>query len=466
MQLRTPRLVVAGMSGDGGKTLVSLGLGRALTDRGRTVHGFKKGPDYIDAAWLTVATGRLCRNLDPYLMEDGAIGRAVAAAGDADFLLVEGNRGLFDGVDAAGSHSTATLAKQIGAPVLLVVNVTKTTRTAAAVVLGCLHLDPDLHLAGVVLNRVATSRQERVVREAVETATGLPVVGAIPRLRGEDPLPDRHLGLVTAVEHPRRDEAISRAAAVVAEHADLDRIERLAAEAPPVELDVAQVRPGRARVTIGYFSDPAFSFYYPENLESLEAAGARLVAVSPSSDASLSSVDGLYIGGGFPEVHASRLAENRGFADSVRTRVAEGMPVYAECGGLMYLAREIRVDGVVHPMSGVLDLTIEQTGRPQGHGYETVVIDRPNPFYPVGAEVRGHEFHYSMISAGTDRHHAVARVARGTGTGDGRDGIVVGNVWASYLHVHASATPEWAEGFLAAVVDQVNNHSQPAAAWG
>jgi len=205
MQLRTPRLVVAGLAGDGGKTLVSLGLCRALADRGRVVHAFKKGPDYIDSAWLTAATGRPCRNLDPYLMKEGAVGRAVMAAADNDFLLVEGNRGLFDGVDAAGSHSTAILAKLLGAPVILVVNVTKTTRTAAAAVLGSLHLDPELNLAGVILNRVGTARQERVIREAVESATGVPVVGAIPRLAGGDPLPGRHLGLVTAVEHPRRD---------------------------------------------------------------------------------------------------------------------------------------------------------------------------------------------------------------------------------------------------------------------
>jgi cobyrinic acid a,c-diamide synthase len=466
MQLRTPRLVVAGLCGDGGKTLVSLGLGRALTDRGRVVQGFKKGPDYIDAAWLTVATGRPCRNLDPYLMKEDAIGRAVAAAGGADLLLVEGNRGLFDGVDAAGSHSTATLAKLLRAPVVLVVNVTKTTRTAAAAVLGCVHLDSDLDLAGVILNRVGTARQERVVREAVETATGVPVIGAVPRLKGEDPLPDRHLGLVTAVEHPRRDEAIGRAAAAVREHVDLDRVERLAAHAPTIELAVAETRPGRARVTIGYFSDEAFSFYYPENLESLEAAGARLVAVSPSVDSALPNLDGLYIGGGFPEVHAARLVDNRSFAESVRARVAEGMPVYAECGGLMYLAREIRVAGVAHPMAGLLDLAIEHTDRPQGHGYETVVIDRPNPFYSVGAELRGHEFHYSRIDAGADRSNSVATVTRGKGTGEGRDGIVVGKVWASYLHVHASATPDWAEGFLAAAVDHSNNHTQPAAAWG
>lgn len=466
MRLRTPRLVVAGLSGDGGKTLVSLGLSRVLLESGRVVQAFKKGPDYIDAAWLAAATGRPCRNLDPYLMKPGALGRAVTADPGADFLLVEGNRGLFDGVDADGSHSTAALAKLLAAPVVLVVNVTKTTRTAVAAVLGSKHLDAELDLAGVILNRVGTARQERVIREAMEAATGVPVVGAIPRLDGEEPLPDRHLGLVTAIEHPRRDQAIARAAAAVAENVDLDLVARLAASAPEVDLEVDTVRPGRARVTIGFFSDEAFSFYYPENLETLEAAGARLVAVAPSIDSALPELDGLYIGGGFPEVHAARLAGNRPFAESVREMAERGMPIYAECGGLMYLARHLRVGDVVHPMSGVFDLTVEQTPRPQGHGYEIVVIDRPNPFYPVGVELRGHEFHYSRIASGEDLDRAVGAVARGTGAGGGRDGIVSGNVWASYLHVHASATPDWAEGFLKAAVDHATSHTQPAAAWG
>jgi len=466
MQLRTPRLVVAGLSGDGGKTLVSLGLCRALGDAGRVVQAFKKGPDYIDAAWLAAATGRPCRNLDPFLMEEAAMGRALSADPDADLLLVEGNRGLFDGGDAAGSHSTATLAKLLGAPVILVVNTTKVTRTAAAAVLGSIHLDPELDLAGVILNRVATVRQERVVREAIEDATGVPVLGAIPKIKGDDPLPDRHLGLVTAVEHPRRDEAINRAARAVAEHVDLDRVLAIAQGAKEVSLEVAEPYPGRARVTIGYFSDQAFSFYYPENIEALEFAGARLVAVSPSSDSELPDVDGLYIGGGFPEVHVARLADNRDFARSVRRRAENGMPIYAECGGLMYLAEQLEVDGATYRMSGILDLAIEQTGRPQGHGYETVVIDRENPFFPIGTELAGHEFHYSKIVGGEAREAAVAAVTRGTGIGDGRDGIAVGRVWASYLHIHASATPDWATGFLASASAHAVETTQPAAAWG
>ena len=466
MRLRTPRLVIAGLSGDGGKTLVSLGLCRTLADGGKVVQAFKKGPDYIDAAWLAAATGRPCRNLDPFLMSEGAMGRAVSADPGADLFVVEGNRGLFDGVDAAGSHSTATLAKLLGAPVILVVNTTKVTRTAAAAVLGSIHLDPELNLAGVILNRVATARQERVVREAIEDATGVPVLGAISRIVGDDPLPDRHLGLVTAVEHPRRDEAIRRAAQAVAESVDLDRVLAVADAATEVSLEVADLRPARARATIGYFSDQAFSFYYPENLEVLEIAGARLVAVSPSGDDALPEIDGLYIGGGFPEVHAARLADNRGFARSVRRRVAKGMPVYAECGGLMYLAREIEVGGATYPMSGVLDLVVRQTDRPQGHGYETVVIDRENPFFAVGTELAGHEFHYSKIVGGETRKAAVAEVTRGKGIGDGRDGIVVGRVWASYLHIHASATPDWATGFLASASAHAVETTQPEAAWG
>jgi cobyrinic acid a,c-diamide synthase len=219
-------------------------------------------------------------------------------------------------------------------------------------------------------------------------------------------------------------------------------------------------------VSIGYFSDQAFSFYYPENLETLESAGARLVAVSPSGDSTLPDVDGLYIGGGFPEVHAARLADNRDFARSVRRRTEHGMPIYAECGGLMYLARQLEVDDATYPMSGVLDLKVRQTDRPQGHGYETVVIDRENPFFAMGTELAGHEFHYSKIVGGEARAAAVAKVTRGKGIGDGRDGIVAGRVWASYLHIHASATPDWATGFLASASTHAVETTQPAAAWG
>lgn len=447
-ELRTPRLAIAGIAGDSGKTLLAVGLARALAGRGLKVQSFKKGPDYIDAAWLAAASGRPCRNLDTFLMPRPAIGSSVTSvAAAADLLLLEGNRGLYDGLDAAGAHSTAELAKLLGAPVVLVVNTTKVTRTVAAVVLGCRALDPEVTLAGVVLNRVGTARQEAVIREAVE-AVGVPVLGALPRLAGADPLPDRHLGLVTPGEHPARDAALERAAAAVSDHVDVDALLALAGRAAPVDLECALEPPPPAPVSIGYLADPAFSFYYPENLERLVAAGARLVAVSPDRAVQLDGLDGLYVGGGFPEVHAARLADCAGFAAALRVRVAEGLPVWAECGGLMYLARELRLDGSTYPMAGVLDLVVEQRTRPQGHGYVEAVVDRANPFFAVGTALRGHEFHYSRIVSGADWGKTVLRLGRGEGCGGGRDGIVKGSVWASYLHLHAVGEPRWADGWL------------------
>jgi len=449
MRVKVPRLVIAGLSGDSGKTLVSLGIARALSDRGVAVRPFKKGPDYIDTAWLGVAARSTCRNLDTFLMSDEAMASALAkAAGDADLLLVEGNRGLFDGVDIEGSHSTAMLARRLAAPVVLVLDCTKMTRTAAALVLGCRAMDPEIDLAGVILNRVGCGRHETIVREAVAGIAGTPVLGAIRRIKGDDPLPGRHLGLVTAVEHPDPEEAVQRAAEAVAAGVDLDRLLAVAQWAPELELMPSDTPVEQVAVTIGYLEGKAFSFYYPENLERLRAAGVQLVPIDPANASELPEVDGLYIGGGFPEVHAARLGANTEFTASVRARVDGGMPVYAECAGLMYLARELVVDGVSHAMAGVLDLVVEQRPTPQGHGYEVAVVDRDNPFFAAGTRLVGHEFHYSRLVSGSDREHSVLRVERGTGIGDSRDGITTGRVFASYLHLHAGATPGWADGFL------------------
>jgi len=449
MRIKVPRLVIAGLSGDSGKTLVSLGIARALSDRGVAVRPFKKGPDYIDTAWLGVAARSTCRNLDTFLMSDEAMASALAkAAGDADLLLVEGNRGLFDGVDIEGSHSTAMLARRLAAPVVLVLDCTKMTRTAAALVLGCRAMDPEVDLAGVILNRVGCGRHETIVREAVAGIAGTPVLGAIRRIKGNDPLPGRHLGLVTAVEHPDPEEAVQRAAEAVAAGVDLDRLLAVAQWAPELELMPTDTPVEQVTVTIGYLEGKAFSFYYPENLERLRAAGVQLVPIDPANASELPDVDGLYIGGGFPEVHAARLGANTEFTASVRARVDAGMPIYAECAGLMYLARELVVDGVTHTMASVLDLVVEQRPTPQGHGYEVAVVDRDNPFFAAGTRLVGHEFHYSRLVSGSDREHSVLRVERGTGIGDGRDGITNGRVFASYLHLHAGATPGWADGFL------------------
>jgi cobyrinic acid a,c-diamide synthase len=465
VRLETPRLVVAGLSGDSGKTLIALGVARALRSRGITVAPFKKGPDYIDAAWLGAATGRPGRNLDTFLLEPDALGEALARGAGTDVALVEGNRGLFDGLDAAGTHSTAELARRLDAPILLVVDVTKATRTVAATVLGCRALDPDVPLAGVVLNRVATSRQEAVIRGALVYAGAPPVLGAVPRLGG-DPLPGRHLGLVTAAEHPRTEEPIETAARLAEAHIDLDGLLEIARRAPAVELPERERPRSGPPVRIGILRDEAFSFYYPENLEALEELGAELAFFSALAGEGLPEVDAVYIGGGFPELYAARLADNQGLRESLRAAIDDGLPVYAECGGLMYLARELVTDGVAYPMAGVLDLVVEQTPRPYGHGYVEGTVEGTNPFFATGSRLRGHEFHYSRPRAGESRTSTVVGLERGTGLGQGRDAIVTGRVWASYLHLHALGTPEWAPGLVSLARTHARERREIPAACG
>lgn len=448
-----PRLVIAGLAGDVGKSLVTLGTIRALRSRGSVVAPFKKGPDFIDAAWMGAAADRPGRNLDTFMMPESSIVSSVAsAASDADIAVIEGNRGLFDGLDAKGAHSTAQLSHLIGAPVVLVIDTTKVTRTVAAFVLGCRALDPELEIAGVVLNRVGTARQEKVITEAVVNEAGIPVLGAIPRLKQEH-LPSRHLGLVTAFEHPERVAVLESLGRIIEEHVDVDALVRAArGTAPlPAQDEVATLAESTPSVRIGVLQDRAFSFYYPENLTALEDAGAELVPISPLEDTDLPEVDALYAGGGFPEVHADELTANERLRFQLRECIEDGLPVWAECGGLMYLAESLEREGHSLPMVGALPIVVEQKKKPQGHGYVSVRVDRANPFLPEGRVYRGHEFHYSRLRPGERVGETVFAVERGTCLGGGRDGIRVRNVVAGYTHLHALGAPEWAPGFVAAV---------------
>jgi len=451
---RVPRVVIAGLSGDSGKTLIALGAVLLTRNTGLPVAVFKKGPDYIDAAWLSWASGRPARHLDSYLMGWETVARSFAAHASGDGLsVIEGNRGLYDGFDARGTHSTAELAKRLRAPVVLVVNAAKTSRTAAALVLGCQRLDPEVRIAGVVLNYVAGSRHERVLRDAIEGSCGVPVLGAIPRARSDTLLPGRHLGLVTPEEHPGIGLLRQNLLALLEGNLDLARILEVAGTAPPLPLPAATSEcagDGRG-LTIGYLRDSAFTFYYPENLEAIERSGATLLPVSSLSDARLPErLSALYIGGGFPETHAPLLSANQSFLESIRQHAECDLPIYAECGGLMLLARAMTWRGRRHAMAGVLPVDVEVCDAPQGHGYAALAVDQPNPFFPVGLALRGHEFHYSRVLAEGPALPTACRMTRGTGSYPGRDGIVVRNVWASYTHVHASATPEWIAGLLGA----------------
>ncbi len=450
-----PRVVIAAHRGGAGKTLVSVGLVAALRARDLSVAAFKKGPDYIDAGWLGLAAGSDCHNLDPYLF-DTEIVRAsfLKRSFGKQVAIIEGNRGIFDGVDSAGSYSTAELAKALKAPVVLLVDATKMTRTAAALVLGCRALDPELDLQGVILNRVAGSRHESVLRESIESATEVPVIGSVRKLALAN-LPQRHLGLLPWHEHPQAAEFVQSAAHVVEECIDLPRFLEVARTAPEVRAP-ASVAPffghhGQSHSTlrIGVLRDSAFQFYYPENLEALGKTGARIVEVSALEARELPTVDALYIGGGFPETHATRLAQNASFKESLRKVIQAGLPVYAECGGLMYLSRNLVIDSDVYPMVGVLEVETVLKKQPQGHGYIRAEVCSANPFYPVGTVLTGHEFHYSCVT-GLDRAgvRCAFCITRGHGLDGERDGICTENVLATYVHVHALGTPEWADGIL------------------
>jgi len=412
---------------------------------------FKKGPDYIDAAWLSLAAGRPCHNLDTFLMDREKVrGSFFRNALEGEISLIEGNRGLYDGVDAQGSHSTAELAKLLQAPVVLILDCDKVTRTAAAMVLGCQALDRQVALRGVILNRVARSRQEAVLRQAVESACGLPILGVVPRLEAY-PFPERHLGLTPPQEHLRVREALSRAQETAEKYLDAHGLEKIAREAPPLdwafpaEEASSDHRDGAEPPVIGILKDSAFQFYYPENLEALSRQGAKVLEISALDEKNLPAVDGLYIGGGFPETHAPGLAENSEFKRALREAAEDGLPIYAECGGLMYLGESLALEGKTYPMVGALPIGFGMERRPQGHGYTVLEVEEENPFFPVGREMRGHEFHYSRVLwvHGGDAYFAF-RVKRGEGIDRKRDGLCHRGILATYSHIHALGCGDWA----------------------
>ncbi len=445
-------IVIGGLSGGSGKSIVSVGLTAAWSEAGRVVAPFKKGPDYIDAGWLHRAAGRDCFNLDPYLVSETMIRSSFhQRSAAADLALIEGNRGLYDGVNALGGYSTAELARILDLPVLLVVNCTKTTRTIAAMVLGCLNFDPDLNICGVVLNQVATERQRTIIIEAVEHYTDLPVLGVVPRLK-EDIFPMRHLGMIPHQEYQGSESAVGLLARIVRDNIDIERIESLMPVLRPMKddlktdlLSAAKIR----NVRIGILQDAAFQFYYPENLAALEREGAELVMINALVDERLPDLDGLYIGGGFPETSAPQLSANEAFRCSVRDAAEAGLPIYAECGGLIYLGSSIVLDEKEYPLAGVFPIRFGMSKKPQAHGYSIFTVERCNPFYPEGLQVKGHEFRYSTILDWQGHTpDLVLKMERGTGFMAGRDGLICKNVLALYTHIHAEGTPAWAVNFV------------------
>mgnify|MGYP000395086366 CR=1 FL=1 len=455
--ITTPRCILAAMRGGQGKTAVSVGVTRALIRQGRKVASFKKGPDYIDAAWLTRSAKSPCYNLDTFLLgDDPVLDSFVKHARHADMAVIEGARGLFDGMDQQGSYSTAALAALIQAPVVLVVDCSKITRTAAALVLGCMTFDPEVTISGVILNQVARARHEDMLRASIQDRCGVPVIGAMPRLK-DFPFQERHLGLIPPQEHLTVDQAVDQLADAVENHIDLDALWALSAGAPELR---SSGRPGMSRLPmphqrprIGVIRDSAFQFYYPENLEALKEQGADLVDISALTDRFLPDIDALYIGGGFPETHAAQLAGNETFRIALRQAVEDGLPVYAECGGAMYMGNTLVCDGREYPMVGALPITYGLSRRPRGHGYTVCRVDRANPFFEQAQTLRGHEFHYSyVLEWDQDAMTMAFTLERGYGFDGAHDGACRHNVLAAYSHMHAAGEHGWAAGLIRSAI--------------
>jgi cobyrinic acid a,c-diamide synthase len=446
-----PRLMVAAPRKSSGKTLLSIGLTAALTARGLLVQTFKKGPDFIDPRWLTfAANGRDCRNLDIFLMGQQVVrDRFLQNGATADFSLIEGNHGLFDGQDLEGSDCGASLAEWLETPVLLVVDCQGIARGVAPLVRGLLDFPGGTNIKGLVLNNVATPRHETRLRAAIERYCAVPVMGVLPR-DAQVVIDERHLGLEPVGEREELAERIDVISEFVAGNVDLDKIVSMAGSAAPLVVPgpTKAVAAAGSPIKVAYAADRAFSFYYPDNLEALEEEGVELVPFSMLQDSKLPEADGLFIGGGFPEMFMEELAANQSLMTDIRNSVDAGLPVYAECGGLMVLAEQIQWQDRVARFAGALPIDIVMHRRPQGYGFMELIGTGELTWPKKGEQVRCHEFHYSRVVRIGEGVRFAYRVTRGFGIDGSHDGILYKNVFASYAHIHAAGENGWAR-FLA-----------------
>lgn len=443
-----PRMIISAPQRSSGKTTMSIGLCAALTQKGLRVQPFKKGPDYIDPMWLSSASGRDCHNLDFFMMGEERVSRAFQwAARGAHLSLIEGNLGLYDGLDLHGGDATSNLARRLRAPVILVIDTGGMNRGIAALVSGYQQFEPDIGIAGVILNKVKGARHEAKLRASIEQYCGLEVLGAVPDMP-EIRIAERHLGLVPIQEDRKWGPVIEAIAGAVGRYLELNRVVEIARSAPPLpSLAEGEESIPAADVRLGVALDPAFTFYYPENLTALRTAGAELIPLNTLRDPHLPPVHGLYLGGGFPEVFIRELEGNESLREDIRRAIEGGMPVYAECGGLIYLARSLSWNGVVGEMVGAIPCDARMSERPSGHGYVILRETGKGPWPSFGTEIRGHEFHYSQVE-GLGTVDFAYRVVRGQGIDGEHDGLLYKNVLASYAHLHSHGVPQWAEQFI------------------
>ncbi len=461
-QNNTPRVLIAADRSSAGKTTVCTGIMAALSKH-LDVQPFKVGLDYIDPSYHTLACKNRCRNLDGYLMTEDAVLETFSHALDernADLAIIEGVRGLYEGFEGLSDlGSTAQVAKALKCPVILLIDARSITRSAAAVVMGYRAFDPAVDIRGVILNKIGSRRHAEKAVSAIEHYTGIPVIGTVPRDDAMG-LTMRHLGLVPVNEgrqSPEFRERISRITEIVSENIDLEQLTDIAETAEPLDVGEPSIfaggdAGGRAKIRIGVALDEAFNFYYADNLDLLRLHGADIVYFSPLHDRTLPDVDGIYIGGGYPELFAKELEANKRIRQGIRKASAGGMPIYGECGGLMYLAEQIVTKSGMHGMSGeafemvgAIPATVEMGGKVVSYNIGSFTTD--TPIGGVGDSFRGHEFHHSSVTDIGDATFAI-RLTRGVGIKDGWDGIMVENTLAGYAHLHACSYLRFAEAFV------------------
>ena len=461
------RILISAAHKSSGKTTVTIGLCAALRARGLAVQPFKKGPDYIDPMWLSAASGRDCDNLDFYLMGHDEIRSTFARRMHAaDIGIIEGNKGLYDGLDLDGSNSNAALARLLDSPVVLVIDARGMTRGIAPLILGYQGFEPGVRIAGVILNQLGGSRHESKLRAVIEHYTDVPVVGAVHH---DDRLGivERHLGLMPSNELSEARARVAAIADVVARSVDLDRLLQIARDAPALAPlpppPVTASAGGGTRIRLAIARDAAFGFYYPGDLEALRAAGAELVPFDTLRDARLPTADALFIGGGFPETQMEQLEANHALRRDIRDAIERGMPAYAECGGLMYLSRSLRWGERRCEMVGVIPADTVMHDRPMGRGYVRLQETGrgPWPSSTAGTEVRAHEFHYSSLENVDTKLNFAYEVLRGSGVDGRHDGIVYKNLLACYTHMRHLKSNPWADRFVQ-FVNQCRRHNSRA----
>jgi len=461
------RLLISAAHKSSGKTTLATGLCAALAARGLRVQAFKKGPDYIDPLWLGSAAGRPCINLDFHTQDhDEILDMAVRYEQHADVSLVEGNKGLYDGVDLEGANSNAALARLLNMPVVLVVDSRGMTRGVAPLLLGYQAFDREIRIAGVIFNRVGGARHESKLRAVTEHYTDIPVLGAVHENSGLQII-ERHLGLVPSNEHESAEAQIRLLGETIASQVDMERLITVGADSslPRPALPAAAVASEPTNpVRIAVARDAAFGFYYHTDLEALEAAGARLLFFDTLRDTRLPEADALFIGGGFPETHLQALEANGTLRDAIRQAIEGGMPAYAECGGLMYLSRSIGWKDRRHAMVGVIPGDVMMHERPQGRGYVRLKESGRGP-WPLAAQedphagFPAHEFHYSALEPMAADTVYAYDVMRGHGVDGCHDGIVIHKLLASYSHLRHTRRNPWASRFVSFIRDQLESRS-------